>query len=68
MTNREKYAEQILDVACKGHVIAVDKEAEKVVDCTDFGCCGCVFDYGIEPCDTLRERWCNAEYVEPPVD
>ena len=30
MTNREKYAEQILDIACNGDKLAVDKKTMKL--------------------------------------
>lgn len=52
MTNREKFAEQILDIACGGSKIAVDKttleptwvccnqDSEYVADWTDYtDCC-----------------------------
>lgn len=68
MTNREKYAKQILDIACGGHTIGVDKKAGKPIDCHFVRCRECRFDDCFRPCDELRAWWCNSEYVEPPID
>lgn len=72
MKNREKFAKEIIDVACKGGTIAVTKD-NKVVDCDEIPCGSCIFDdcdkyikhighlqaYG----DKLHE-WAESEYVE----
>lgn len=76
MKNREKFAKEILDIACKGDVIAVTKD-NKVVGCDDIDCEQCLFckerkeedDY-INYCycdDTGRIRWVESEYVEKPT-
>jgi hypothetical protein len=76
MKNREKFAKEILDIACKGDVIAVTKD-NKVVGCDDIDCEQCLFckerkeedDY-INYCycdDTERIRWVESEYVEKPI-
>lgn len=41
MTNREKYAEQILDIACSGYKVAIDKNTMKPVPCKDISCQYC---------------------------
>lgn len=67
MKNREKFAKEILDVACKGNIIAVTKD-NKVVCCNDINCEQCLFhkgdDYGGYCDDTERIRWVESEYVE----
>lgn len=68
MTNREKYAEQILDIVCNGGSVAVDLEKQKPVDCTKIRCRECKFEMSGIPCGSLRKQWCNEEYTEPPID
>lgn len=68
MTNREKYAEQILDIVCNGGSVAVDLEKQKPVDCTEIRCRECKFEMSGIPCGSLRKQWCNEEYTEPPID
>lgn len=38
MKNKEKYAKEIVDVACSGDSIAVTKEGECVVRCGNIAC------------------------------
>lgn len=66
MTNKEKYAEQILDIACSFNEIAVDKKTMKPVSCKDISCEDCYF--GIRNCDDACKEWCESEYVEPQID
>lgn len=68
MTNREKYAEQILDIVCNGGSVAVDLEKQKPVDCTEIRCRECKFEMNGIPCGSLRKQWCNEEYTEPQID
>ena len=68
MTNREKYAEKILDIVCEGGSVAVDVETLRPVDCTKIRCRECKFEMNGIPCGSLRKQWCNAEYTEPPID
>lgn len=42
MKKREKFAKEILDIACNGGVIAVTKD-NKVVCCRDMNCEQCLF-------------------------
>lgn len=59
MKNREKFAKEILDIACNGGIIAVTKY-NKVVCCMDINCEQCLFhkgdDYGVYCDDTERIR------------
>lgn len=65
MTNREKYAEQILDMAVNTISIAVDKEG-KPCDCNAIRCSDCTFGGG--RCRERLKEWSEQEYIEPHVD
>lgn len=66
MTNREKYAEQIIDMAAKDIKITVDKKG-RLSDCFSINCKDCAWS----SCDQCRKKfreWLEQEYVEPAVD
>ena len=72
MKNREKFAKEILDIACNGRSIAVTKN-NKVVYCSDTPCESCMFNScgkhigRAQVClDRLRE-WSESEYIEKPT-
>ena len=70
MTNREKYAEQIIDIAVTGSSIAVDKKGE-MHKCENLRCRDCIFVKSEESdhyCTEKTKEWSEQEYVEPPVD
>lgn len=69
MTNREKFAEQILDIACGGSKIAVDEATLEPIACYKLECKHCLFNtYSYGYCGDKTKKWANSEYVEPPVD
>ena len=69
MTNREKFAEQILDIACNGGSIAVNKLTSEPMRCQGAACKQCLFNFeGNGFCIDRRKKWANSEYVEPSVD
>lgn len=69
MTNREKFAEKILDIACGGNLIAVNKVTLEPIRCRGTACKECLFNFnGDEFCIDKRKKWANSEYIEPPVD
>lgn len=69
MTNREKFAEQILDIACSNDTIAVDKATLEPIACSKLECKDCLFNVSdTMSCGDKRIKWANSEYVEPPVD
>lgn len=68
MTNKEKFAEQILDIACGGSRIAVNKATLELISCYKLACKNCLFSFGNVNCRDARKKWANSEYVEPPVD
>ena len=65
MLNREKYAEEILNIACEGHSIAMIDG--KLRQCSDASCSKCDFNSNIN-CRKNVNEWANSEYVEPQVD
>lgn len=65
MTNREKYAEQIIDMSLNDIEIAVDKEG-RLCDCNEIDCNDCMFC--IPGCRERLKEWSEQEYVEPAVD
>lgn len=70
MTNREKYAEQILNIALTGGSVAIDKKGN-ICRCSDIGCCSCIFAKTKSEdcsCEKRIEEWSKQECIEPPVD
>lgn len=64
MTNREKYAEQILDIACNGESIALDVKGN-INSCDNIGCDECIFNRNYDPnCEERVKQWANSEYIE----
>ena len=72
MKNREKFAKEILDIACKGDTIAVTKDNE-IVRCDDIPCGSCIFDDcdkyikhigHLQSCGDKLHEWAESEYVE----
>ena len=71
MTNRERYEKEILEIACAGSCVAVVDG--KPVPCRGTDCEDCDLHWKTHstismPCAERRKEWCEAEYVEPPVD
>lgn len=67
MKNREKFAKEILDIACSNRSIAVTKE-NKVVYCSNIPCESCMFcgeHIGrSQTCSDRLREWSEAEYIE----
>ena len=66
MTNREKYAEQIIDMALDSIEIAVDKEG-KLCDCNVIRCSDCAWS-SKSRCRERFKEWAKQEYGESTVD
>lgn len=68
MKNREKFAKEILDIACKGNRVAVTKSS-KIAGCGNIECHECLFDniHSDISCDVSLERWSESEYIEKPT-
>lgn len=65
MKNREKFAKEILDIACKGNHFGVTKVGE-IISCPETDCTECLFNDDYD-CDISLERWAESEYVEEPT-
>lgn len=66
MKNKEKYAKEIVELACKGHDFRVDKNTNEVADCCDAPCAACLF-LEMDDCDKARREWAESEYIEKQV-
>ena len=69
MTNKEKYGNEILDIAYTGDRVAMRNSDNVIVGCRKLECSDCAFNtHGKGYCNDEIEKWANSEYVEPPVD
>lgn len=66
MKNKEKYAKEIVEIACDGYRVAVDKRTDKIVSCKDIPCSKCLF-FDNKDCDRRRREWAESEYIEKQV-
>lgn len=66
MTNREKFAKEILDIACTGKKIAIDKRTMQIRSCEWFECVHCLLNEG-DDCGAKLAEWAESEYIEKPV-
>lgn len=72
MKNREKFAKEILDLACRSVNIAVTK-GNKIVYCSNTPCESCMFDDcgkhigRSKECADRFYEWSESEYVEKPT-
>lgn len=65
MKNREKFEKEIMDIACSGNSIAIEKECGRIAPCCDTFCVECLFGGG--NCKEKVREWAESEYVEKPV-
>lgn len=68
MKNREKFAEQIIDIALSGGSIAINMETGKPCDCNETECTDCIFCSERGKCSDSIKEWAEKEYEEPPID
>lgn len=66
MKNKEKYAKEIVELACDGNGIAVDKHSGTVCSCNYVPCSNCLFDDS-KDCIKRRKDWAESECIEKPV-
>lgn len=65
MKNKEKFAKEIVELACNGDSIAIIKENGRIVSCDGTKCSLCLFrDYD---CKEKTREWAESEYIEKPV-
>ena len=69
MKNKEKYAKEIIDIACSGHAVSVSKVTGKPIACENNSCKNCVrHNDGLLCCERERlKEWAESEYIEKPV-
>lgn len=68
MKNKEKYAKEIVEIACSGDVLAVCKATGKPIGCENNSCedCDRYNDFLCFRKERLKE-WAESEYIEKPV-
>lgn len=72
MKNKEKYANEILDIVCNNGEVAMDKTTKKLNYCEEINCDECYFSEDNYPhntgsCAKNFVHWANAEYKEPKI-
>ena len=63
MKNKEKYAKEIIEIAAKGHAIALDKREMKLCACDELYCNNCYFHANGGSCKVNIRRWADTEAV-----
>ena len=66
MKNKEKYAKEIVEIACNRNLIAIEKSTGKLRTCEGFPCSDCMFGE-MWDCDEAARKWAESEYIEKPV-
>ena len=64
MKNKERYANEIVEMALKDNPFGFHKDLNKIIPCTDIQCQNCLF-HSPRLCSITRREWANAEYKEP---
>lgn len=64
MKNKEKYAKEIMEIACNGSRIAVMRGSGRIVPCDNILCSVCLFS---ADCRKNIKEWAESEYIEKPV-
>lgn len=65
MKNKEKYAKEIVEIACSGGSIAIIKKSGCIVPCNCAICDLCLFR-GYD-CNENTREWAESECIEKPV-
>lgn len=66
MKNKEKFRDEIFEIACKGDSIAINKYTGELVDCGGVGCKDCAFNNPNKlSCREACCQWANEEYKNP---
>lgn len=66
MKNKEKYAKEIIEIACKYG--AVNERTGELKGCSEIICEHCLFrESGISRCKGKMKAWLESEYIEKPV-
>ena len=68
MTNKEKYTKEIVEIACDGSCLSVNKATGKPTKCADISCEECLRHDERNICGKkLLRQWAESEYIEKPV-
>lgn len=69
MKNKEKYAKEIIEIACDCCILAVNKNTGKPEKCSVLDCDKCLFLRDKIGCDSRKKlrEWAESEYLEKPV-
>lgn len=68
MKNKEKYSKEIVELACDGNRIAIDRQTGEFRSCYETPCRECLFhSYNTEQCIERTRKWAESEYIEKPV-
>lgn len=68
MLNKEKFKDEIFEIACTGNAIAVTKSG-RLLECNDCSCADCAFNNGSNmSCSDMRKEWCNSAYEKSEID
>lgn len=67
MLNKEKYAKEIIEIACNGYSLGKHKNGE-LCSCDSVKCSQCEFHKEGENCATILQKWANSEYEEHEID
>ena len=65
MKNKEKFAKEIIEIACSGNSIAVIKKSGHIAPCNNTNCNLCLFRDS--DCRKETRQWAESEYIEKPV-
>ena len=65
MKNKEKYAKEIMNIACSGSRIAIKKGSGRIVPSGGLLCSECLFR--ANDCRKNIKDWSESEYIEKPV-
>lgn len=66
MKNKEKYAKEIIEIACKYG--AVNERTGELKGCSEIICEHCLFrESGISRCKGKMKEWLESEHIENPV-
>lgn len=66
MKNKEKFEKEIVEIACDGNSVAVDKCTGKIEPCGYLACSNCLFNDS-HKCGKVIRSWAESEHIEKPV-
>ena len=67
MKNKEKFAKEIIEIACSGEILA--KHDDKLYKCSEISCVSCDFKSKAgKGCAYWTREWAESEYVEPKYE